>query len=97
MTYEERVCEEAVLKFGASSQQIKACEEMAELSALLLKQVNGGDVKEENILGELGDVLVMLEQLKQIFPTWKYAFNQKIRALEDKIICAFSTVPPASN
>jgi hypothetical protein len=60
------VIERAIDHFGKESQILKAVEEMAELSAELMRSMNsvGMNVK---IIEEIADVMIMLEQLKVIF------------------------------
>lgn len=59
----------AIERWGRDAQMVKAAEEMAELSAVLLKYVNLApddaerDALKKRILDEMADVEIMLEQL----------------------------------
>ena len=63
----------AIERWGRDAQIVKAAEEMAELSAVLLKYVNlppddaERDALKERILEEMADVEIMLEQLGLVF------------------------------
>lgn len=62
----------AIERWGRDAQMVKAAEEMAELSAVLLKYVNLApdderDALKKRILDEMADVEIMLEQLGLIF------------------------------
>lgn len=52
---------------GAFTQVNKAVEELIELSEILIKDVNKGEIDKEHLYEELADVYVMLEQLKIIY------------------------------
>ena len=58
---------EAIERWGRDAQMVKAAEEMAELSAVLLKYVNTDEKQRsslvEHIREEIADVEIMLEQL----------------------------------
>lgn len=73
--------ERALKKFGETAQTIKAIEELAELSVQLAKGLNG--LPTTDLEGEIADAIIMIEQLKLIYPSWKYAFNRKMSKLEE--------------
>jgi NTP pyrophosphatase (non-canonical NTP hydrolase) len=62
----------ATEKWGKTSQVMMALEEMSELSIELIKNINRNISNEREILEEIGDVCIMLEQLKII-----YGFSDK--------------------
>ena len=57
----------ALEKWGKVSQVMMALEEMGELTNALLKNINRNKNNEQDILEEIGDVYIMLEQLKMIY------------------------------
>lgn len=61
----------AIERWGRDAQMVKAAEEMAELSAVLLKYVNTDEKQRsslvEHIREEIVDVEIMLEQLGHVF------------------------------
>ena len=61
----------AIERWGRDAQMVKAAEEMAELSAVLLKYVNTDEKQRsslvEHIREEIVDVEIMLEQLGLVF------------------------------
>ena len=54
-------------KWGKNTQVMLALEEMAELSKELLKNINRKENNEIQIKEEIGDVYIMLEELKIIY------------------------------
>lgn len=67
----EYIFRTALMRWGSEEQIIKACEELAELSAVLLKYVNTDEKQRsslvEHIREEIVDVEIMLEQLGLVF------------------------------
>ena len=57
----------AYKKWGKIPQILMALEEMAELSKELLKNINRNALNEQEIKEEIGDVYILLEQLKIIY------------------------------
>lgn len=85
----------AIERWGRDAQMVKAAEEMAELSAVLLKCVNLApddaerDALKKRILDEMADVEIMLEQLglifgdnyeKYLFKLWRLSRRLGIKA-----------------
>ena len=65
MTDEEIVvCKKAIDTFGVANQQMKAVEEMGELTQAIAKALIG---KEHNVEEEIADVEIMLTQLKIMY------------------------------
>jgi hypothetical protein len=75
--------EKAIKAWGPKSQQLKCIEELGELSADLARHVNGH--ASHDLLGEIADVVIMLEQLKLMFPDWEKAFKIKYESLEKRL------------
>lgn len=63
--------------WGNKAQMLMAVEEMGELNQAIAKYLNG---REHNIEEELGDALLMLEQLQYLFG------YKKIKKMQDKKI-----------
>ncbi len=58
----------ALIAWGADKQIVKCCEEMAELTQVLCKRLNGNPhVTKEQIVDEVADVLVMANQMRLLF------------------------------
>ena len=56
----------AIVTFGKKAQKVKACEEMAELTKELCRDIiDQGDI--EHIYEEIADVEIMLKQLRMIY------------------------------
>ena len=53
--------------YGAHPQISKAVEELIELSEVLIKDMNKGDLDRNGLYEEMADVLIMVEQLKIIY------------------------------
>jgi hypothetical protein len=63
-----QVYERAEKVFGQKRQMVKAAEEFAELTAILLKFANGDPpAAVEDVLNEMVDAEIMLEQLQRFF------------------------------
>jgi len=73
----------AIDTFGAHHQKIKAIEEMAELSVELAKDANG--IRTNGLEQEIADVVIVLEQLKLIYPGWVSALPYKREVLSERI------------
>lgn len=58
------VCQKAIYTYGAEHQQVKALEELGELSSALARAIIGG---EHNVEEEIADVEIMLVQLRLMF------------------------------
>ena len=53
--------------FGAYAQISKTVEELIELSEILIKDVNKGEVDKDHLYEEMADVMIMLAQLRIIY------------------------------
>ena len=73
----EKLYKDCLDKWGARAQTIMAIEEMGELSQALARYLNA---REHNVEEELGDALLMLEQLQYLFG------YEKIHKMQDKKI-----------
>ena len=77
------ILKDAIETYGVPSQLDKAKEELAELIVAICKD------DEDNVLEEIGDVLIMLEQLKIIYNIDEYILKksqeQKLARLSDNI------------
>lgn len=75
--HEQKIYDEAIDFFGATSQKIMVIEEMSELTKELCKELrNRGNV--EQIADELADVEITLAQIKMI-----YNIHQKVEEHKD--------------
>ena len=68
---------------GAYPQVSKAVEELIELSEVLIKDMNKGDLDKDGLYEEMADVLIMVEQLKIIYNIDTAALQKMI----DRKIC----------
>lgn len=79
----------AIERWGRDAQMVKAAEEMAELSAVLLKYVNTDEKQRsslvEHIREEMVDVEIMLEQLGLIFGDNYDEYLFKLRRLSRRL------------
>lgn len=64
MIEEKDIYLKAINTFGAEHQQVKALEELGELSSAIARAIIGG---EHNVEEEIADVEIMINQLKLIF------------------------------
>ena len=71
------VLENAIRTYGVSLQLVIAIEEMAELTQAISKSFRGKENRDD-IIGEVADVMVMLEQIKLIY-------NLDYQDIENKI------------
>jgi len=71
----EKLYKKCLDKWGARAQMLMAVEEMGELNQALARYLNG---REHNVEEELGDALLMLEQLQYLFG------YEKIKKMQDK-------------
>lgn len=86
----ETILKDTIDKFGPYNQCLKACEEMAELSALLLKNANMHEATldiQNHICEEIADVAIMIEQLYFIFNSNEIdrQFMLKLNRLKNKV------------
>lgn len=58
------VCQKAIYTYGAEHQQVKALEELGELSSAIARAIIGD---EHNVEEEIADVEIMLVQLRLMF------------------------------
>lgn len=71
--------DKALKHWGIERQMIKTCEELSELSVVLLKNVHAipqGLENEMAIIDEIADVIIMVHQLKSFFGV--HAINEHI-------------------
>lgn len=73
--------------YGLSAQTSKAVEELIELSEILVKYMNKGDLDRNGLYEEMADVIIMLFQLKIMYgintATLQQVIDRKIdRTLE---------------
>lgn len=82
-----QICEDAVDVFGDGPQEIKAIEEMAELQAVLARDMNDLPVTDEEIIDEIADVHIMMQQMAIIFDEKKVVqrINEKLERLKRMI------------
>lgn len=77
---------QALEKYGEPIQLIMVIEEIAELTKEISKYFRGKNNR-ENIIEEVGDVYIMLEQMKMIFDIsaeeLEITMSKKIKRLED--------------
>jgi len=66
---QEEIYRRAVKHWGTNLQIRMACEEMAELSVVLLKTIRSGDLSLlDNVYEEIADVEIMLGQMREVYP-----------------------------
>ena len=70
-------------KFGVEHQELILIEEMSELTKAIIKKRRG---LEHNIEEEICDVLIMLDQMKILYPQWKEWELIKIKHIEQNIL-----------
>lgn len=77
----------AVGAWGRDAQVIKCCEEMAELTQVLCKVVNGSPLTEAAIVDEIADALFMVMQMRTIWGTYKIEerLTYKMNRLEEAL------------
>lgn len=63
--------------FGVRAQMIKTCEELAELTQVLCKNLNEAPCSDEYVQDEIADVLIMAHQMRIIFGE---------KAVDDRVI-----------
>ena len=82
-----QICVEAVDTFGDGPQQIKAIEELAELQAVLARDMNCLQVTDEEIIDEIADVHIMTQQMAIIFGEKEVVqrINEKLERLKRMI------------
>ena len=91
ITYEKRkeVYELAIVEYGHVRQIIKAVEEMSELTKELCKPfADNSAYNAVNIAEEIGDVTIMMEQLRLIFDINDEVcemMDNKVRRLENRL------------
>jgi len=78
------ICQEAVKHYGEESQKKQAIEECSELIQAICKDLNR---KQHNAEEEIADVLIMIEQLFNIYDMKKmnYWLDYKIDRLKKRI------------
>ena len=79
------VNQKAVEKWGKNKQVLCTIEEMNELSKELLKDVNRKESNREKIVEEIGDLLIMLNQLKIIYNIKDHELTDTINRKMEKI------------
>lgn len=82
-----QICEDAVDVFGDGPQEIKAIEELAELQAVLARDMNCLQVTDEEIIDEIADVHIMTQQMAIIFGEKEVVqrINEKLERLKRMI------------
>lgn len=75
-----------ILHYGLSAQTSKAVEELIELSEILVKYMNKGDLDRDELYEEMADVLIMVEQLKIIYNIDTAALQQVIDMKIDRTL-----------
>ena len=80
-----KICREAIERFGVNTQMVKAIEEFSELQKALAKFINRQYVEKtdkeliDDIIDEIADCSIMLRQMTIIF-----ADEETISRIEDK-------------
>lgn len=72
--------------YGLSAQTSKAVEELIELSEVLIKDMNKGDLDRNGLYEEIADVLIMIGQLKIIYNIDTAALQQVIDVKIDRTL-----------
>ena len=72
--------------YGPSAQTSKAVEELIELSEVLIKDMNKGDLDRNGLYEEMADVLIMIGQLKIIYNIDTAALQQVIDMKIDRTL-----------
>jgi NTP pyrophosphatase (non-canonical NTP hydrolase) len=72
--------------YGLSAQTSKAVEELIELSEVLIKDMNKGDLDRNGLYEEMADALIMIGQLKIIYNIDTAALQQVIDMKIDRTL-----------
>jgi len=86
----KELAETALRKWGVDAQIKMMCEECAELTVILLKQLrNLNPSRVPQVIEELVDVEIMLGQMKNIYglnqDTWKIQKEHKLLRLQERL------------
>ena len=85
--HRKKVYEAALMRYGSEPQMLKAVEEMAELTKVLAKRMNGEGTMDE-LIDEIADVTIMMEQLRMIHGVGRAVqdrIDYKICRLADRV------------
>lgn len=98
LTRMTRNCTAALALLSNDGQKVVAVEEMAELSQLLCRDVNGKPAPRESIQEEIADVYIILAQMARLYFDGKDEFNatvnRKMTKQEIKIAAAKAHLLP---
>ena len=84
MTDEQKSkCYKIADHYGEQHQMIKAVEEMAELTQVIVKTIHGDALHEWDYPGELADVLIMAEQLRYMYDKSDGLFDGRVERFID--------------
>ena len=84
MTDEQKaICHKIADHYGKNHQMLKAVEEMAELTQVIVKTIHGDALHEWEYPGELADVLIMAEQLRYMYDNSDGVFDGRVEKFID--------------
>ena len=84
MTDEQKdICHKIADHYGKNHQMLKAVEEMAELTQVIVKTIHGDALHEWEYPGELADVLIMAEQLRYMYDNSDSVFDGRVERFID--------------
>lgn len=77
------ICHKIADHYGKNHQMLKAVEEMAELTQVIVKTIHGDALHEWEYPGELADVLIMAEQLRYMYDNSDGVFDGRVERFID--------------
>lgn len=80
---QKSICHKIADHYGEEHQMLKAVEEMAELTQVIIKTVHGNTLHEWDYPGELADVLIMAEQLRYMYDKSDGVLDERVERFID--------------
>ena len=85
MTFKEKL-KKIIEKYGEDGQIAKTLEELVELSEVLVKYLNKGELDRDHLIEEMADVDVMMAQLMIIFDIDTESYQDEISKKIDRTL-----------
>lgn len=85
---EQKIIQKAIKTWGNQAQLLMVLEEMSELQKEILKNINRHQQNIEAIVDETADVLIMIEQLQQIYQIKEAVqarIPQKLKKIQNRL------------
>lgn len=85
---EQKIIQKAIKTWGNQAQLLMVLEEMSELQKEILKNINRHQQNMEAIVDETADVLIMIEQLQQIYQikeAVRARIPQKLKKIQNRL------------